>query len=90
MPMRDDVAYFQLSGPVVRVVRDRAQRAGLSDDQFVERVLGAVLAQDDPSIVTLDCVEEEGAIVLDRHDGEDDDAYRSRTDLYAGLFGPDR
>ena len=88
--MRDDIATFQLSGPVLRLVRDRAQRVGLSDSQFVAKVLDVVLEPDAPPIVTLDCVEEEGAIILDRHEGEDDDALSSRTDLYAGLFGPGR
>jgi hypothetical protein len=91
MPMRDDIVSFQLTGSVLEKVRVRARQAGISEDQLVRDVLDEVLELGEPrAIVALDCVEADGAIVLDREDGEDDGAFQARAKLYAELFGPDR
>lgn len=89
--MGDDIVSFQLTGSVLEKVRARARQAGISEDRLVRDVLDEVLeAGDVRAIVALDCVEETGAIVLDREEGEDDAAFAARSKLYADLFGPGR
>lgn len=89
--MRDDVVSYQLTGPVVERVRTRARQAGVSESQLVQRVLEEVLEPaETKTILAMDCVEDEGELVLDREEGEDDESFNSRSELYGNLFGARR
>ncbi|MGY3451255.1 hypothetical protein [Bradyrhizobium sp. USDA 4353] len=83
-----DMETICLSRSVVVAAAERAEREGLSVEDYVMRVLLREMELDpgERTILAYDAVQQGSDFVLDREDGESDEAFAARRSALGMLF----